>query len=158
MTLSEAQKAAKAQEITEDLVSKMLTAVLSAQESMRKIGIQKDPENLMNITALTTAATYIIEDKQSLVTAILRPIYFTAYKRSLQRCSAKNPDTGKARCSLCHALKPESELNGIDLSVTGAHRYSRARCRRIAECNSDHANSVMDKVATHLQEDGGSAA
>lgn len=60
--------------------------------------------------------------------------------------------SNKVKCSLCHELKPESELNGLRIVALdrGSDRQNRARCRNLAECNSTEARRILDEIAANI--------
>ncbi len=56
----------------------------------------------------------------------------------------------KPRCSLCKAFKSDDELNGYDPTVQIGKRYKSAYCRELAQCDSDKAREILDRLIDDL--------
>lgn len=53
----------------------------------------------------------------------------------------------KHKCSVCGQPKTDDELNGYDPFTSD---YSKAYCRVLTECNSEHAQEIISDLLTAL--------
>ncbi len=53
------------------------------------------------------------------------------------------------KCSRCGQLKHIDELNGYDPMT---HDYSKAYCRRLADCNSGEADKIVRRINTECDD------
>jgi hypothetical protein len=56
----------------------------------------------------------------------------------------------RPRCSKCGKIKPIRELNGCDPAAPKGQQYKNAYCRKIIDCKSNHAKTLIDEMRKGL--------